>query len=86
MQAGGFSIFPYRPEYNRRMPRMRDPAEPSDRTAALFSAWLMEAARGRARTAAHLRVSGPGALPMMLAQGLFTAVAALAVLRLFHRV
>ena len=45
----------------------------------------MEAARGRARTAAHLRVRGPGALPMMLAQGLFTAVAALAVLRLFHR-
>ncbi|WP_431267822.1 hypothetical protein [Dankookia sp. P2] len=46
----------------------------------------MEAARGRARTAAHLRVSGPGALPMMLAQGLFTAVAALAILRLFHRI
>ena len=64
---------------------MREPSDPLDRTAALFSACLMEAAQGRARTAAHLRVSGPGALPMMLAQGLLTAVAALAVLRLFHR-
>ncbi|MFC7472924.1 hypothetical protein ACFQS7_01060 [Dankookia sp. GCM10030260] len=64
---------------------MREPSDPANRTAALFAACLMEAARGRARTAAHLRVSGPGALPMMLAQGLFTAVAALAVLRLFHR-
>ena len=62
---------------------MRDPSDPADRTAALVSACLMEAARGRARTAAHLRVSGPGALPLVLAQGLFTAVAALAVLRLF---
>ena len=50
----------------------------------MLSACLMEAAHGRARTAAHLRVRGPGALPLMLAQGLFTAVAALAVLRLFH--
>jgi hypothetical protein len=63
---------------------MRHLADPSDRTAALVSACLMEAARGRARTAAHLRVRGPGALPLVLAQGLFTAVAALAVLRLFH--
>ena len=64
---------------------MREPSDPANRTAALFATCLMEAARGRARTAAHLRVSGPGALPMMLAQGLFTAVAALAVLRLFDR-
>jgi hypothetical protein len=63
---------------------MRDPPKPADRTAAMLSACLMEAARGRARTAAHLRVRGPGALPLMLAQGLFVAVAALAVLRLFH--
>ena len=63
---------------------MRDPSDPMNRTAALFSACLMEAARARARTAAHLRISGPGALPIVLAQGLFTAVAALAVLRLFH--
>jgi hypothetical protein len=64
---------------------MRHPPKPADRTAAMLSACLMEAARGRARTAAHLRVSGPGALPLMLAQGLFVAVAALALLRLFHR-
>jgi hypothetical protein len=63
---------------------MRNPPKPADRTAAMLSACLMEAARGRARTAAHLRVRGPGALPLMLAQGLFVAVAALAVLRLFH--
>lgn len=65
---------------------MPQPASPGDRPAALLAAWLMEAAHGRSRTAAHLRVSGPGALPLMLAQGLFTAVAALAVLRLLHRV
>lgn len=65
---------------------MRPTPGSTDRTAALFTACLMEAARGRARTAAHLRVRGPGALPLMLAQGLFTAVAALAVLRLFHPV
>ncbi|TCZ65879.1 hypothetical protein [Roseicella aquatilis] len=65
---------------------MRHPPDTADRTAALLSACLMEAARGRARTAAHLRVRGPGALPMMLAQGLFVAVAALAVVRLFHPV
>lgn len=64
---------------------MHHPPQKADRTAAMLSAWLMEAARGRARTAAHLRVRGPGALPLMLAQGLFTAVAALALLRLFHR-
>jgi hypothetical protein len=63
---------------------MRDPSDPVDHTAALLSACLMEAARARARTATHLRISGPGAVPMMLAQGLFTAVAALALLRLFH--
>ncbi|MDO9710062.1 hypothetical protein [Paracraurococcus lichenis] len=63
---------------------MRHPPDEADRTAALLSACLMEAARGRARTAAHLRVRGPGALPTMLAQGLFTAVAALVVLRLVH--
>lgn len=65
---------------------MRPPPHGTDRAAAILSACMLEAARGRARTAAHLRVSGPGALPMMLAQGLFTAVAALAVLRLFWRV
>jgi hypothetical protein len=69
---------------NAEEPRMRDPSDPADRTAALVMACLMDAARGRARTAAPLRVRGPGALPLMLAQGLFTAVAALAVLRLFH--
>ena len=63
---------------------MRDQPRQADRTAAMLSACLMEAAHGRAQTAAHLRVRGPGALPMMLAQGLFTAVAALAVLRLLH--
>jgi len=63
---------------------MREMPRQADRTAAMLSACLFEAAHGRARTAAHLRVRGPGALPLMLAQGLFTAVAALAVLKLFH--
>lgn len=63
---------------------MSHPSNQADRTAALLSACLMEAARGRARTAAHLQVRGPGALALMLAQGLLTAVAALAVVRLFH--
>lgn len=63
---------------------MQRPNNQADRTAAMFSACLIESARGRARTAAHLRVRGPGAVPVMLAQGLFVAVAALAVLRLFH--
>jgi hypothetical protein len=64
---------------------MRHLPDQADKTAAMLSACLMEAARGRARTAAHLRITGPGALPLMLAQGLLTAVAALAVLRLFWR-
>ena len=63
---------------------MRHSPEPPDRAAALLVACLKDAARARARTAAHLRVRGPAALPWMLAQGLFTAAAALALLRLFH--
>ena len=62
---------------------MRNPPDSTDRAAALVSACLMEAARGRARTAAHLRLRGRDAVPLGLAQGLFTAVAALTLLRLF---
>ncbi|TDG27657.1 hypothetical protein [Paracraurococcus ruber] len=62
---------------------MRHRSDQADRTAALLSAALMDSARGRARTAAHLRVRGPGALPLMLAQGLFVAVAALVLVRMF---
>jgi len=57
--------------------------DPADRLAALLAARLLDAAQGRARTAALLRVRGPGALPQGLLLGLVTAVASLALVRLF---
>jgi hypothetical protein len=63
---------------------MPTPPDSTDRSVALVSACLMEAARGRARTAVHLRLRGTDALPLGLAQGLLTAVVALALLRMFR--
>jgi hypothetical protein len=62
---------------------MRHAPTATDRAAAAFRDQLFAAARGRARTAAHLRVRGPGALPRTLAMSLGTAVVALALIRLF---
>jgi hypothetical protein len=55
----------------------------ADRVAAAATAQIIASARGRARTAAHLRVRGPGAVQRILMLGLVTAVAALALIRLF---
>ncbi len=59
------------------------PTRHAERAAFAFRDQLLASARGRARTAAHLRVRGPGALPRGLMMGLTTAVFALALIRLF---
>jgi hypothetical protein len=59
------------------------PGGESDRIPAMLAACLHDSARGRARTAAHLRVAGPGATPRALLMGLTTALVALALLRMF---
>ena len=50
--------------------------------AAVLAASLRDAARGRARTAARLRASGPGALEEALLLAATTAVVALGLIRL----
>lgn len=53
---------------------MPDQPSPEDRTAAAIAACLAESARGRARTAQHLRLSGPGAAEELILLVLTTVV------------
>ncbi len=53
-----------------------------DRVAAAVTAELYAAARGRARTARHLRARGPGAMEETLLMALTTVVCGLALIAL----
>jgi hypothetical protein len=59
------------------------PHPPEAAAAAALAACLRDSARGRARTVAQLRVSGPGALEEALLLAATTAWVALGLLRLF---
>ena len=62
---------------------MTPPPDRTQGTADCVAACLCASARGRARTAWHLSVRGPGAAEEILLQALLTAVIALGLIRLF---
>ena len=62
---------------------MTPPPHRAPGTADCVAACLCASAHGRARTARHLRVRGPGAAEEILLQALLTAVVALGLIRLF---